>query len=165
MSVIDDDRELLRGMTAEKYMTLSVEQRCKWLGQLVRVYEGTGNSAAYATIAYRRLIALERQLAEPNGAVEAWLEPEEVAPIYVTREGGEVQIEHDVLTADCSDGETYPAHQVSGALTWRDAAALARLLQCRDAPDVSARDVVVAAAGAEEWTLLDVQSYLDMDPT
>jgi hypothetical protein len=65
---------------------------------------------------------------------------------YTTAEGGEIEIE---LVDYGSDGS--PLWEIQGLLTWRDAAALALLLQRLDCPDATARQAANAALGADDW--------------
>mgnify|MGYP001561256413 CR=1 FL=1 len=66
--------------------------------------------------------------------------------IYISQEGGEIE----VSPAD-ANGAGVPLYFVSGALTWRDAYALAAILRRQDAPDADVRDVAAAEQAGLGW--------------
>mgnify|MGYP001558973733 CR=1 FL=1 len=67
--------------------------------------------------------------------------------IYITPDGGEIEV-----SPAGTDGDGVPLHVVDGALTWKDAYALAGILRRQDAPDADVRDVATAERAGLEWT-------------
>ena len=69
---------------------------------------------------------------------------------YFTPDGGEIEV-----SSAGTDSDGMLLHVVEGALTWRDAYALAGILRRRDAPDADVREVAVAERAGLEWAIYE----------